>query len=208
MNTVIILQIATLIAIPVVVYIAKRYITSQFDANLAALQSKLAHENNKALAHLNADLGIKQSRAAILDQTLFDKNHEAITLMYAEVQKLRRHAQEAAFMGSEPALDRAAAFSNQLGSFQKMAEHKRLDLPPEHYEKLRKIADRLSKAVVIYTSKERAIPRTSDETSLDKMYDDQAKAADIITVEAPESIEKLAESIITYREQFVSKGAR
>ena len=121
---------------------------------------------------------------------IFERQANAILELYGAVVALERGASEAIHLGGT-AQERRASFERPLMDLRRTILEKQILLPPEVDKAMEAFLGKLPRAVRIYISAEsRDFSRLSSQ-EIDKVFDRQDKAMEIIETEIPQLREHL-----------------
>ena len=181
---------ANALVLSALTYLIKTLITSRLEKDLAsfkvAVERKAAEEMERYRSQLEKD----RLRMQISYGGIFESQAEAILAIYGAVVSLERGASEAMHLGGT-AQERRAKFENPLWDLRRTVIDKQILLPPHVVEAFEAFLARLPRAVRTYISAESRDFSRLSPAEMEKVFEQQDRAMEIIEKEVPELRKKL-----------------
>ncbi len=190
METVLAALGANALVLGALAYLFKTLIGARFEKDLAEFKSNVERKASGEMERFRAQLEKDRLRMQISYGGIFERQADAILALYGSVVALERGASEAIHFGGNTQ-ERRTKFENPLWELRKTIIDKQILLPPEVDKAMEAFLGRLPRAVRTYISAEsRDLTRLSP-VEMEKLFEQQEKAMDIIEKEVPELRGKL-----------------
>jgi hypothetical protein len=166
-------------------YLVKVFIGSRLEKDVIEFKSTIERKASEEMERYRAQLEKDRLRMQISYGGIFERQADAILAVYGAVVALERGAGEAIHLGGN-FQERHSKFENPLWELRKTFIDKQILLPPAVEKAMEAFLARLPHAVRTYLSGEsRDFSRLSPE-QMDKVFEQQDRAMEVIEKEVPE----------------------
>lgn len=166
-------------------YLVKVFIGSRLEKDVIEFKSTIERKASEEMERYRAQLEKDRLRMQISYGGIFERQADAILALYGAVVALERGAGEAIHLGGNPQ-ERRSKFENPLWELRKTIIDKQILLPPAVDKAMEAFLARLPHAVRTYLSAEsRDFSRLSPE-QMDRVFEQQDRAIEVIEKEVPE----------------------
>jgi hypothetical protein len=189
-NSVIVAVGSNAIVLGVLAFLAKSLINHLLDKDVRQFQKDLEQSATREIESFKSNLEIERIRLQISYGGIFEKQAQAILETYRSILDIEQAASDAINLGGTNA-ERRHEFGKAFSVVRQKYFANRILLPPDIDEGLAHFTDRMFRSILQYTSAdERRIQRMSDE-EIEKFFEKQEKAAEIVESELPPIRERL-----------------
>lgn len=185
METVLAALGANALVLGALAYLIKALIGARLEKDLAEFKSSVERKASEEMERFRAQLEKDRLRMQISYGGIFERQADAILALYGSLVALERGASDAIHLGGDRQ-ERRKKFEIPLWELHKTIIDKQILLPPEVDKAMEAFLNKLPRAVRTYISVEsRDLSRLSP-TEMDKLFEQQDKAMEVIEKEIPE----------------------
>jgi hypothetical protein len=185
METVIAALGANALVLGALAYLIKTLIGARLEKDLAEFKSSVERKATEEIERFRAQLEKDRLRMQISYGGIFERQADAILALYGSLVALERGASEAIHLGGN-SQERRRKFELPLWELHKTIVDKQILLPPEVDNAMEAFLKKLPRAVRTYLSTESRDFSRLSPAEMDKLFEQQDKAMEIIEKEIPE----------------------
>ena len=191
METVLTALGANAIVLAALAYLFKTLIGAKLERELSEFKNTIQRKAAEEMERFRSQLEKDRLRLQISYGGIFERQADAILAVYASLVALERGANEAIHLGGKTQ-ERRTKFESPLWELRRTVIDKQILLPPEVERAVEAFLAKLPRAVRTYISAEsRDLSRISTAAAMDKLFEQQDRAMEIIEKEVPLIREKL-----------------
>lgn len=185
METVIAALGANALVLGALAYLIKALIGARLEKDLTEFKNNIERKATQEMERFRAQLEKDRLRMQISYGGIFERQADAILALYGSLVVLERGASEAIHLGGN-SQERRTKFELPLWELHKTIVDKQILLPPEVDNAMEQFLKRLPRAVRTYISAESRDFSKLSPSEMDKLFEQQDKAMQIIEKEIPE----------------------
>lgn len=185
METVIAALGANALVLGALAYLIKTLIGARLEKDLTEFKNNIERKATQEMERFRAQLEKDRLRMQISYGGIFERQADAILALYGSLVALERGASEAIHLVGN-SQERRAKFELPLWDLHKTIIDKQILLPPEVDSAMEEFLNRLPRAVRTYISAESRDYSRLSTAEMNKLFEQQDKALQIIEKEIPE----------------------
>jgi hypothetical protein len=185
METVIAALGANALVLGALAYLIKTLIGARLEKDLTEFKNSVERKATQEMERFRAQLEKDRLRMQISYGGIFERQADAILALYGSLVALERGASEAIHLVGN-SQERRAKFELPLWDLHKTIIDKQILLPPEVDSAMEEFLNRLPRAVRTYISAESRDYSRLPTAEMNKLFEQQDKALQIIEKEIPE----------------------
>jgi hypothetical protein len=181
---------ANALVVAALAYLVKSFVGARLEKDAIEFKGALQRKASEEIDRYRAQLEKDRIRLQISYGGIFERQADAILVLYEAVIALERGATEAMHLGGNTR-ERRTKFEDPLWNLRKVFVDKKILLPINVENALEAFLGRLPRAVRTYISADSRDFSTMSTAEMDKLFEQQDRAMEIVETEVPELRGKL-----------------